>query len=158
MGVVFRETVGVDEIGVKGFIAKGAGDVVDGIWWVDEVAVRQTHHGTCSPDLSLFEGLTAPYAAGGRGLEVCWKPGDWVACVGADWWRCRGIIIRSGESCRVTAWVGAEVGGFVHVDPESINVHTIRWVEEAGEFAVPIVLGVWIEPVWEGGDTRPDDA
>ena len=158
MGVVFRKTVGVDEVRVEGEIADGAGCVVDGIWWVDEVAVGHAHHGACSSDLSPFQGLAPPDAAGGGGLKVCWKPGDWISCVRADRWRCRGIIVGSGESCWVTAWVLAEVGGFVHVDPKSINVNTVGWTEEAGEFAVPIALGGRIEPVREGGDTRPDDA
>ena len=158
MGVVFSKAVGVDQIGVEGEIADGAGCVVNGIWRINEVAIWQTHHGACSPNLSLLEVMPPPYAAGGGGLEVCWKPRDWVACIWADWWRCRGITVGGGESCWVTARVCAEIGGFVHVDPESINVNAIRCTEEAGEFAVPIALGSWIEPVGEGGDTRPDDA
>lgn len=158
MGVIFGKAVGVDEIGVKGEIANGVGCVVDGIWRVDEVAVWEAHHGACSSDLSLFEGLPPPYAARGGGLEVCGKPRDWVACVGADWWRCRGVAVGGGESCWVTARVGAEVGGFVHVNPECIDVNAIRWTEETGKLSIPIALSGWIEPVWECGDTRPDDA
>lgn len=158
MGVVLGKAVGVNEIGVKREIANGAGCVVDGIWWVDEVAVWQAHHAARSSHLSLFEALPPLYAAGGGGLEVCWKSGDRIACVRADWWRCRGVIVGGGERCWVTARVGAEVGGFIHVDPEGIDVNTIRWTEEAREFAVPIALGGRIEPVWEGGDTGPDNA
>ena len=157
MGVVFRQTVRVDEIGVKGEIAKGTGCVVDGIWWIDEVAVRYAHHGAWSSNLPLFESLPTPYAAVLGRLKVRWKPGNRVSCVRADWWRCRGVIVGSGESCGVTAWVGAEVGGFVHVDPKSIDVNAILWIKEAREFVVPIALRGWIEPVREGGDTGPDD-
>ena len=39
MGVVFGKAVRVDQIGVDGEIAKGTGFVVDGIWWIKEVAV-----------------------------------------------------------------------------------------------------------------------
>lgn len=157
MGVVFRQTVRVDEIGVKGEITKGAGCVVDSIWRVDEVAVWYAHHGACSSNLPLSEGLPTPYAAVRGRLEVCWKPGNRVSCVRANWWRCRGVIVGSSESCWVTAWVGAEVGGFVHVDPKSIDINAIRWIKEAGKFVVPIALCCWIEPVREGGDTGPDD-
>lgn len=157
MGVVFRKTVGMDDIGVESEIAKGAGCVVDGIWWVDEVAIWQAHHRACSSDLSLFDGLPPPYAARRGGLEVRWKPGDWVPGVRADWWRCGGVIVGSGESCWVTARVGAEVGGFVHVDPKTIDVNAIRRIKEAGKLIVPITLRSWIEPVRKGGDTGPDD-
>ena len=148
----------MDETGVEGEVAQGIGRVVDGVLWVNEVAVGQTHHGACSPNLPLLDNLAPPYPAAGGGLEVCGKPGDGVACIGADWWRRRGITVKDGESGWVTTWVGAEVGGFVHIDPKSIDIYAIRWTEEAGEFAVPIALGVGIEPVREGGDTRPDDA
>ena len=157
MSIVFGKAVGVDETGVESEIANRTSCVVDGIWGVEEVAVWQAHHGTCSTNLSLFEDLPPPYAAGGGGLEICGKTRDWVACVGADRWRCRGVIISDGKSCWIKARVGAEVGGFVHVDPESIDIDAVRWIKEAREFAVPIALGGWVEPVWEGRDTRPDN-
>ena len=141
MGVVFGKAVGVDKIGVDGEITKSTGFVVDGICRVKEVTVGQPHHGACSPDLSLFEDLPPPYAAGGRRLKVSWKPGNRVACVRADWGNWRGITVRGGESCWVTARIGAEVGGFVHVDPKPIDVDAIGWTEKAGEFAVPVALG-----------------
>lgn len=157
MGVVFRKTVGVDQIGVKSEIANGAGFVVDRIWWIDEVAIWQTHHGARSSNLSLFEVLAPSYTAGRGRLEIRWKSGNRVSCIRADWWRCRGVIVGGRESCWVTARVGAEVGGFVHVDPKSIDVNAIGWIKESGKFPVPIVLCSWIEPVREGGDTWPDD-
>ena len=158
MGIVLRKAIGVDEIRVDGEITKGAGCVVDGIWWVEEVTVWQAHHGACSSNLSRPETLPPPYAAIGGGLEIGWKPGDRVACVWADWWRWRGVAVRGSESCWVTARIGAEVGGFVHIDPKTIDVNAIRCTEKAGELAVPVALSGWIEPVWEGGDTGPDHA
>ena len=157
MGVVFGKAIRVDKTSVEGEIANGTGCVVDVIWWVNEVAVWQAHHSAWGSNLSLVKDLTPLYAARGGGLEVYWKPGDWVACVGADWWRCRGITVENGESCWVTAGVRAEIGGFVHVDPETVDVNAIRCTKEAGEFAVPVALGGWIEPVWEGRNPRPDD-
>ena len=158
MSVIFSITAGVNEIGADGEIAQGTGCVVDGIWWGEEVAVGQTHLGACSSDLSLIEVLPPPNTAVGRGLEVCWETRNWVACVGAHGWHWRGITVRGGESCWVTARIGAEVGSLIHVNPESININAIRWTEERREFAVPVALGGRIEPVWKGGDTRPDNA
>lgn len=156
VGVVFGKAVGVDKICVDGEITKSIRAVVDGICWIKKVTVGQPQFGACSPDLSLFD-LPPPYAAVGRRLEVCWKPGNRVTCVRADRRNWRGITVRSGERCWITARIGAEVGGLVHVDPKPINVNAIGWTEKAGEFAIPVALGVFIKPIRESGDTRPDD-
>ena len=155
VSVVFGQAIGVDKIGVDGQITEGTSFVVDGIWRGKKIAVWQPHFGACSSNLSLYEG--SPHAAGVGGLEVCGESGNWVACIRADCWDWRWITIRGGESCWVTAWIGAEVGGFVHVNPKCIDVNAISWAEEAREFAVPIALGGWVEPVWKSGNTRPDN-
>ncbi len=65
VGVVFSKAVRMDEASVDSEVTDGTGSVVDGVWWVDEVAVGQPHHGACSSNLSLFESSSspAPYTA-----------------------------------------------------------------------------------------------
>ena len=57
----------------------------------------------------------------------------------------------------VAGEVAREVGRFVHVDPEGIDVNTRVPVEEFEELAVPVVADVGSKPVGEGRDTGPDD-
>ena len=42
---------------------------------------------------------------------------------------------------------GVEVGGFVHVDPQGIDIDSGLGVEERSELLVPVVLGIGVEPV-----------
>jgi hypothetical protein len=56
---------------------------------------------------------------------------------------------------RVYTWVRAEVGRLVHIVPEAVDVYPAGWIEEFGELAVPILLGVGVGPVREDGWTRP---
>ena len=91
------------------------------------------------------------------GLEVCWEArnGSWRSKA-HGWWPWR---VASGRCfCLwVQARVVAEVAGFVHVDPESVNVNTGFRAEEAAKLAVPVRLCTWSEPIRESCHTRPDD-
>jgi hypothetical protein len=57
---------------------------------------------------------------------------------------------------RIRAWVCAKVRGLVHVIPETVDVDTSFRAKELGEFAVPVLLGIWVEPIREDGGTGPD--
>ena len=47
------------------------------------------------------------------------------------------------------------LGRFVHVDPERIDIDARVGTEEAGEFRVPVALGIGVEPIRESSDTWP---
>jgi len=59
---------------------------------------------------------------------------------------------------RIGARPDAETGGFVHVDPESVNIYAGLSIEEAIEFAIPVTLRAGCKPIWESRDAGPDDA
>jgi len=61
----------------------------------------------------------------------------------------RRIPRVSGIGRRIGAWVWAEVAGFVHVDPESIDVESAVGVEEREELVVPVALCSRSEPIGE---------
>jgi hypothetical protein len=58
----------------------------------------------------------------------------------------------------VGARVGAEIGCFVHVDPEAVYVDAVVFAEELAEFVVPVALGVGVKPVWVDSYAGPDGA
>lgn len=58
----------------------------------------------------------------------------------------------------VAGEVAGEVGGFVHVNPEGVDVDSRVLVEEMLEFACPVGVGGLGEPIGEDGDAGPDNA
>ena len=106
MGVVFREAVGVDQVGVDGVVAERAGGVIDHVRWVDEVSAWQTLLGAWSLSLESRVGR----------LEVCWEARKGIPGR-SDGWRLGREFVVSCETFRIRAWVDTEVGRFVHIDP-----------------------------------------
>jgi hypothetical protein len=51
-----------------------------------------------------------------------------------------------------------EVGGLVHIDPESIDVRTMLAVEEVLEEFIPVLLRVRVEPIGEDTGSSPDNS
>ena len=49
----------------------------------------------------------------------------------------------------------AETGGLIHVDPKRVNVNSCVFVEEAGEFVVPVALCVLGKPIRKDGCAWP---
>lgn len=145
VGVVFGVggRAGVDEIRVDGFVGEGTGRVGDLVGGVEEVAVGQAD----GRDRRAF----------GR-LEVRGESGQVDRRAGTDGWRNWGKSVGFGVTLGVIAGVCAEIGGFVHVDPEGVDVNTAVGAEEAVEFATPVGLRVGVEPVGERGDTGPYDS
>jgi hypothetical protein len=58
----------------------------------------------------------------------------------------------------VAGEVAGEIGGLIHVDPQSIDVDPSLWVKKECELVVPVCRDVLGEPVGESSYTRPDDA
>ena len=58
-------------------------------------------------------------------------------------------------SCQNNWTTYVEVRRLVHVNPETVNIYTFL-VEESLELAVPVTLGVFIEPIWEDGRPGPN--
>ena len=88
-------------------------------------------------------------------LEITGEAGNMARRRANRWWRGWQVIIF-GILGWVFAGIWAEIGGFVHVDPETVDVDAIVCAEEAVEFVIPVALGVGVEPVRVDGCAGPD--
>lgn len=154
MRVVHDEAVGVDSVDVDGVVGNTtcravALEVPDGIRGDEKVAARKAFHSAI---------LSFAVRGGCRGgLEGGWEAGDGLRG-GTGWWRRWREALGRCLLCWVAAGVVAgEVGGFVHVDPEAVDVNSCLWVEEYLELVVPIACSCWVEPVGPNRNARPDN-
>jgi hypothetical protein len=46
----------------------------------------------------------------------------------------------------------------VHIDPKSIDVRTVDAIEEVNKLLIPVLLRVWVKPVWEVTRSGPNNA
>ncbi|KAI7052603.1 hypothetical protein KC366_g22 [Hortaea werneckii] len=90
-------------------------------------------------------------------LEVLREARDLTWRAKTNWWWTRGVAHGLCFRFGVGAGIVAEVCGFIHVDPERINVDTSVCVEERSELAVPVILRARVEPIWEDCNARPDN-
>jgi hypothetical protein len=81
-------------------------------------------------------------------LEFGWEARDFTR-LRAKSRSCRREATVLGGRVWVVVEV-VEVGGFVHVNPEGIDVNTGVGIEEREELVVPVFLNIGVEPVGEG--------
>ena len=55
--------------------------------------------------------------------------------------------------CKWTVKERAYTRRLVHIDPDAVNIETRVSAVERLEFAVPVVLDTWVEPVRKDGNT-----
>lgn len=147
MRVVFNISPSVCEIRVDRLHAQGPGRIVDLIRRVDKFTTREADFIMSRVSLAVR-----------RRLEISWKPWQWTWATRPNSRGIRGEVVVFRVLRGILAWIGTHIGGFVHVDPEAVDVDAGRCVEDAVEFAVPVVLDVRMEPVWECSDSRPYSA
>lgn len=136
---------GMDNVGVDGLVAKGPGFIADHVRRVDQVTVRQSNFGSLGGPLRR-----------GRGLEITresWQRA-WVAGTNGGSGRRQVVIPR--VTLGIAAWVRAEVGRLVHIDPQAVNIDAGLAVEELGKLVIPVLLDVRVEPIGIRSHTRPD--
>ena len=46
----------------------------------------------------------------------------------------------------------------VHIDPKSIDVRTVDAIEEVNKLLIPVLLRIWVKPVWEVTRSGPNNA
>ena len=131
---------------VDGLVAQGPGRVSDLVRWVDKIAALKS---TLCLEYSLLR-------TAGRGrLEVGRKTRQRTRAAWPDGRWCRWKIVLDGIFFWISTGVWTEVRGFIHVDPQAINVDTGLRIEEGAEFRVPVVLSVRVKPIWIRSHTRP---
>ena len=89
-------------------------------------------------------------------LKIGWKTGKGTRAARSDSWWCWRIVVFNSELFRVcTARKWAKIGGFVHINPQAININASFRTEEVVELSIPEGLGSGVEPIREGRNTRP---
>lgn len=145
VSVILRMTVSVHDISINGMITERPSSVGDRVWRREEISARQA------------ELRTRAATALSNRLEIFGEPRNLTGW-GADWWRCWREVVFLGVKGRVFTRVWTEVGGFVHVDPETVDVDAVIRAEEACKLVVPPGLGLRVKPVGIDGHSRPDGA
>jgi len=69
----------------------------------------------------------------------------------------RGHLLLDSVGLGVVAWVVAETGGLVHVNPDTVNVDTSISGEEFNKLANPEWASVGMKPIGERSHTRPSE-
>ena len=147
MHVIFNKTIRMYQIRENRLVAQGPSIVVNHIRGIDKITARQPH-------LLLLFHWSGALRVALRGLELVRETREWAGVL-TDRWRSRREVVVPLPLPRVLAGVVAEVGGFVHVDPETINVDANVAVEENVEFVGPEVAGPGVEEVGVHGYTGP---
>jgi hypothetical protein len=55
----------------------------------------------------------------------------------------------SGQRCARQLNHGEIATHLIHIDPESIDIRAVDTIKEVKELLVPVLLGIWVEPIWE---------
>lgn len=145
VGVIFHKTISMHYVSINGMITERPCSIGDLIRRRNEISIRQA---------KLLTGAATLLARSDR-LEIIWEAGN-MTRRRANWRRCRRKIVLLGISCRIFARVGTEVGGLVHVDPETVDIDAVLRAEEAGKLVVPPGLSVGVKPVGVNGHTGPN--
>lgn len=136
----------MDNISSNGLVTERASSIVNLIRRRNEIAIRQP---------KLATSLAALFAVLLR-LEVIGKARNSARRLASRRRRGRQIVIF-GVLLGVAAWPGTKIGGFVHVNPETVDVDTVVLIKELLELIVPPLLcGVRVEPVRVDGYAGPD--
>lgn len=135
----------MDDISIKGLIAERPSSVSNFVRRRNEISIRQ----------SILATSRATLLAILLGLEIIRESWNSARRLANRRSRGRKVVIL-GVLLGIGAWVGTEIGGFVHVDPETVDVDAIVFAEKAVEFVVPVALGVGVEPVRVNSCARPD--
>jgi hypothetical protein len=148
VGIIFSESVGMNEVRGDSVIAKRSAYVVDSILRIDEISSRKAFH---------FPPISPPGSNVLLRLAAVRRCLNWPLSGG-----CIGKNQRTNESrfCneafRRVARIVAEVGRFVHVNPESINVDSSAFIEERTKLTVPVCLRLVVEPIGICGGSWPN--
>lgn len=145
--IIIDITTSMDEVSVDRFQAELSRSIGDLVWRGNEVATRQS---------SLRSRSSLHGALRGR-LEIRWETGQWTRVTSSHRWRRGRQVVISHVSLGILAWVWAEVGGFIHINPQTVNVDASVGVEEVVELAIPVLRDVRVKPVGESSDTGPDN-
>jgi hypothetical protein len=156
VGIVLRPSTLVNEVRIRSPIAQETQVVFDLIQRVDEVSPRK------SPFRATL--LTRSRSAG---LDLR----EYVLYLGLDTSGLRCCTLRRSVlqtevrdlnlgdavifSFRIFT-ILAEVGWFVHVNPQSVDINPSLRIEERRELVVPVALYIRVKPIWEGRYTGPD--
>lgn len=146
LGIPFTR---MNEIRLDSAHTKDTCGIPNGVGRVSEVAIGQ-------PNLLPFISLRSFNRSLRRRLKVRGESGQWDRAAWPNRWCCRWEV--GGD--RVCRWVQtrirAEIGGFVHVNPQGVNIDSGLGIKELLKLRSPVILSTLIEPVWENSDTRPN--
>lgn len=158
VGIILRIALArMDDTGINGLVAERTSSIGNLIRRREQIPIRQTSLLALGVPTLHARPLTVLFRCTLGWLEASWESGDLARRL-TNSRGSRGKVVLRRVRLRVPTGPGAEVGSFVHVDPETIDVNAILVVEEPVEFAVPVCLGVGVEPVGEHGHARPDSA
>jgi hypothetical protein len=131
--IVLSKSICMNEAGVDRPAAQIAVEVLDLVERADKVPSRQA--------LSFASALCTLVL---WRLEVRGKSLDRRRETGWEWRR--GKALCCGRPLRICAWIIAEVRRFVHVDPQSINVHTGFGVEKEPKLCSRVSTATKLSP------------
>jgi hypothetical protein len=122
VGIIFSEPVGMNEVCRDGVIAKRSAYVVDSILRIDEISSREAFH---FPSISPSGNTVLLMLTAARRF---WNWPLSGGCMGKNQSTIESRLCN--KALRRIARIVAEVGRFVHVNPESINIDSSAFIEE----------------------------